>query len=94
MVPAWLRTSSAFSGQLDAPGLAPSPDLDLGLDDDRIAGLVGLDYGLVDGVGDAPRRDGDAVAGEVLLALVFEQVHSTLLWFVMGTARYVASSPG
>jgi hypothetical protein len=83
----------SVQGQLDASGLASPSHLDLGLDDDRVAGLVGLGYGLVDGVGDSSGRHRDAVVGEVLLALVFVQVHSTLLWFVMGTARYIASSP-
>ena len=39
-------------GQLDAAGLPPAADLHLGLDDDRVAGLVGLVDGFVDGVGD------------------------------------------
>ncbi len=42
-------------GQLDAAGLAPATDLDLGLDDDRVAGRVGRGDGLVDGVGLAAR---------------------------------------
>ena len=63
-------------GELDAAGLAPATDLDLGLDDDRVAGRVGLGDGLVDGDGDAAGADRDAVAGEVLLALVFEEIHA------------------
>ena len=42
-------------GQLDAAGLAPATDLDLGLDDDRVAGRVGRRDGLVDRVGLAAR---------------------------------------
>ena len=38
-------------GELDAAGLAAAADLHLGLDDDRVAGRVGLGDGLVDGVG-------------------------------------------
>ncbi len=79
MAPAWARTSSGVVGQLDAAGLAPPADLDLRLDDDRVASFVGLCDGVVDRVGDAPRRYRDAVVGEVLLALVFEQVHNALL---------------
>ncbi len=76
MLPACRRTSSAFVGQLDAAGLPPPPHLDLGLDDDRVAGLLGGGDRLVDGVGDAAGRHRDAVAGEVLLALVLEQIHA------------------
>jgi hypothetical protein len=63
-------------GQLDAAGLAPATDLDLGLDDDRIAGRIGRGDGLLDRVGLAARGDRDAVAGEVELPLVLEQVHA------------------
>jgi hypothetical protein len=42
-------------GQLDAAGFAPATDLDLGLDDDRVAGRVGRGDGLVDRVGLAAR---------------------------------------
>ena len=62
-------------GQLDAAGLAAAADLHLGLDDDRVAGGFGLRDRLVDGVGHAAGADRDAVAGEVLLALVLEQIH-------------------
>ena len=63
-------------GQLDAAGLPPPADLHLGLDDDRVAGLLGCGHRLIDGVGDAAGGHRDAVAGEVLLALVFEQIHA------------------
>ena len=75
MFPAWRRTSSAVVGELDAAGLASPADLHLRLDDDRVAGLVGLGHGLVDRVGDTARRHRDAEAGEVLLALVLEEIH-------------------
>ena len=63
-------------GELDAAGLAAAADLHLGLDDDRVAGGLGLGDGLVDGDGDAAGAHRDAVAGEVLLALVLEQIHA------------------
>ena len=62
-------------GELDAAGLAAAADLHLRLDDHRVAGRLGRGDRLVDGVGDAARGDRDVVAGEVLLALVLEQVH-------------------
>ena len=62
-------------GELHAAGLAAPADLDLRLDDDRVAERIGHLHGVVDGVGDVAGRDGDAVAGEELLALVLEQVH-------------------
>jgi hypothetical protein len=62
-------------GQFDATRLAAPTDLHLRLDDDRIAGALGGGDRLVDGVGDVARRDRDVEAGEVLLALVLEQVH-------------------
>ena len=65
-------------GELDAAGLAAPADLDLGLDDDGISGSLGLGYRLIDGEGDAARADRDAEAGEVLLALVFEEIHVTI----------------
>ena len=68
-------------GQLDAAGLAAPAHLHLGLDDDGVAGRLGLGDGLVDRVGHAAGRHRDAEAGEVLLALVLEQVHSGLLFF-------------
>jgi hypothetical protein len=62
-------------GELDATGLAASSHLDLGLDDDRVAGGLGGRDRLVDGVGLVARAHRDVEAGEVLLALVFEQIH-------------------
>ncbi len=62
-------------GQLHAAGLATTSDLDLSLDDDGIADAFGDLDGLIDGVGDVAGRHGDAVTREVLLALVFEQIH-------------------
>ena len=66
-------------GELDAAGLAAPAHLHLGLDDDRVPGGVGLTHRLVDGVGHTTRRHRDVVAGEVLLALVLEQIHLVLL---------------
>jgi hypothetical protein len=50
-------------------------DLHLRLDDDRVAGRLGDLHRLVDGVGDSTRRHRNAELGEVLLALILEQVH-------------------
>ena len=66
-------------GELDPAGLAAATDLDLGLDDDRVAGGIGGSDGLVDRDGDATGRNRDAEPGEVLLALVLEEIHSPLL---------------
>ena len=62
-------------GQLHATGLAPSAHLDLCLDRDRVAGIGGHHHCLVDGVGHTSLGDGQAVAGEDLLALVLEEIH-------------------
>ena len=62
-------------GQLDAAGLAPPADLDLRLDDDRVADPVGGGDGVVDGGDRLAGRHRDAVPGEELLALVLVQVH-------------------
>ncbi len=62
-------------GQLDAPRLSSTADLDLGLDDDRIPGGVGRGHRFLHGVGHTPGGYGDSVAGEVLLALVLEEIH-------------------
>jgi len=64
----------AVVGHLDAAGLAAPADQDLGLDDARVADLVGRGDGLGDGRGGTPVGDGDTVAGEELLALVLEEV--------------------
>jgi hypothetical protein len=60
--------------KLHAPGLAPPADLHLRLDDDGIPDTVGRGDGLVDRLGDITGRNGNAVAGEELLALILEQV--------------------
>ena len=65
----------AVLGELDAAGLAAAADLHLRLDDARVADLVGRLDGLVDRGRRGAGRDGDAVAGEELLALVLEEVH-------------------
>jgi len=62
-------------GQLDAARLATAADLDLGLDHDRVAELVGGLDGLRDGGRGTPVRHGDAVLLKQLLSLVFEEVH-------------------
>jgi hypothetical protein len=62
--------------ELDPARLAPAPDLDLGLDHHRVPDPFGHGQRLPDGLGHPARGHGDAVAGEVLLALVLEQVHS------------------
>ena len=91
-------------GQLDAAGLAPAADLHLRLDHDRVAGGFGLGDGLVDGVGHAAGRRGDAEAGEVLLALVLVEIHRcpllcsnrtlSLRPFPAGPSRAGPSRPG
>ena len=63
---------------LDAAGLAPAPDLHLGLDHARVADVVGRRRGLVDGLRVPAGRHGYAVAGEHLLALVLEEIHARL----------------
>ncbi len=65
--------------QLHATRLAATTDFDLRLDDDRVADALGDRDRLFDGVGDVAGRDGDAVAREVLLALILKEVHSHLL---------------
>ena len=62
-------------GELDATGLAAAADLHLRLDHDGVPRSLGGRDGFVDRVGDAARRHRDVVAGEVLLALILEQVH-------------------
>ena len=51
-------------------------DLNLRLDDDWVARALGRNDRFVDGERDIARADGYIEAGEVLLALVFEQVHA------------------
>ena len=63
--------------QLDPARLTPASYLHLGLHDDGVTDLFGQLHGLVRRDGHPARRNGDAIAGEVLLALVLEQVH----WF-------------
>ncbi len=70
-------------GELDAAGLATTADLHLRLDDDGVAGLIGLLHRLVDGVGGAAWAHRDVVAGEVLLALVLEEVHVGVTRFLV-----------
>ena len=65
--------------QFDPTGLAPAPDLYLGLHHHRVAEPFSELNDFVRGGGDASGRDGDTKTGEVLLALVFEEVHSRSL---------------
>ena len=63
------------AGELDPSRLAAAADLHLRLDDHRVAELLrGLD-GLGHGGGVTPVGHGNAVLGEQLLALVFEEIH-------------------
>ena len=59
-------------GDLDPAGLAAAADLDLGLDDDGEAELLGRLARLLRGRREAALGHGYAVLGEQLLALVFE----------------------
>ena len=61
--------------QLDPAGLAAAAHLDLGLHHNRVAEALRQLDGLVGRHGDPARRHRYAVAGEVLLALVLQQVH-------------------
>ena len=65
--------------ELDTAGFATPADLHLGLDDDWVPDRVGLADGLVDGVGHAAGRDRNTEAGEVLLALVLEEIHEEMV---------------
>ena len=78
-------------GELDPARLAAAADLDLRLHDDRVAGRLGLRDRLVDGLGDAAGADRDPEAGEVLLALVFEQIHRSS--FVVGVGGRGRAAP-
>ena len=62
-------------GKLHATGLAPSTDVDLGLDDHRVADPFGGGHGVFDGGHRLTRADRDVEAREELLALVLEKVH-------------------
>jgi hypothetical protein len=62
-------------GELDAAGLAAATHLHLGLHHHRVPDALGDGHGIVDLEGDVARAHRDVVAGEVLLALIFEQVH-------------------
>ena len=62
-------------GQLDATGLAAAPDLHLRLDDHGVTGRRSFLHRLIDGVGWAARADRNVVASEILLALIFKEIH-------------------
>ena len=93
MFPACSAHLVGVVGELDPAGLAAPADLDLGLDDHRVARRLGRGDRLVDRVGRRHRADRDAVAGEVLLALVLEQVHSSLLPDSLGSSSSSSHSP-
>ena len=67
------------TGQLHAAGLAAAADEHLGLDDDLAGAFVeeplGGRDGLVDGVGDGPRRDRQALGDEQRLRVGFLDLH-------------------
>ncbi len=67
---AWVFSSSAVLANL-----IPPADLHLGFHDDRVAHPLGLRDRFLHRIGHPPRRDRNAEAGKVLLALVLEQVH-------------------
>ena len=62
-------------GDLDAAGLAAATDLDLGLDDDAAAELLGDPRVLPPGCAHLAGEHGYAVLGEEIPRLVLEQVH-------------------
>jgi hypothetical protein len=61
-------------GDLDAARLAPAADVNLGLDDARVADFLRCGDRVFDRFGVLPRGHGDAVLGEELFSLVFEKV--------------------
>ncbi len=75
MLPACNAHLVGVVGQLHAAGLAPAADVHLGLDDDGIADHVRRGDGVVDRLDRTSVGHRDAVAGEELLALIFEEIH-------------------
>ena len=65
----------AVVGDLDPAELAAAADLDLRLDRARVADLLGGGDRLLHGARRLAGGHRDAVAGEQLLALIFEQIH-------------------
>jgi len=78
------KSSLAFLGlfrmmnHLDSPGLAAPAGVDLCLDHAVAAHHLGGALDLVGGQADPPAGDGDVVAAENLLGLVFVDVHWSL----------------
>src|SRR5579864_1086415 len=62
-------------GALDATALTAPTDLHLGFDHDWISHPIRSRHRLIHRVGDPTGRHWDAKAGEVLLALVLEEIH-------------------
>ena len=62
-------------GQFDATRLAATSHLHLCLDHHGVSDTLGDGDGFVHGVGYVTSRYGNTELGEVLLALIFEQVH-------------------
>ena len=66
--------------ELDAAGLASAADQDLGLDDDLVGApgeeALGGGTGLLDGVGDGPGRDRQALGDEQRLGVGFLDLHA------------------
>ncbi len=86
MLPACVADLVGVVGELDAAGLAAAADLHLGLDDDRVAGLVRPASTASSTVSaGAARLTRDVVAGEVLLALVLEEIHVVVTRFLDGS---------
>ena len=87
-----LADLAGIIGQLDATSLASATDAHLGLDDHRIPNLLGLCHRFVHRVGFATRRDRDAELGEVLLALILEQIHSLCPFYCLA-GRWSPQNP-
>ena len=73
--PAAASASSGVAAELDAAAFAAAAGVDLRLDDDRHAQLLGDLAGLLGRGGDAAARHGHAVVGEELLRLVLVDLH-------------------
>ena len=70
-----LARLALVGGELHAAGLAATADQHLRLHDHRVADLVGRVHGVLHARHRLALGDAQSVAGEQLLALVFQQVH-------------------